>query len=860
MKKVCKYLVIIILSLIFSVPLAACRIRTDGDDTDDPNRKVTVESCDNIGAGGYGALYDVSIDPFNDSILAVRCDMGGLYMSYNKGKSWERRNILGVMSDIDFDEANEGVVWATGSGLYKSTDHGKNFDLIFPSKESITVHGSPGENMGECLYTDNPDYEPSSSLSTMVINRKSNGKNIFVAQKVDYPSDGSPQNIRVFETENGKDFHTFITLPYTGCIKLEYDEARDYLVVVTENSIAEYDQEGQKVWSANFNLSTMVNGIIAFDSYYDKESGKNTFAFCELADAENNIKDACYFTDNLQQDKTHYQDLIPLLYQKKLRDIKDEVKEGQEDYAANEYYYWLSETQFFDWRITNVHIARENVFYFYHTCTDRLVVDGKETGGEVYIDAYLQYKDGNFKWIYGTGVEHAGIQDLTNETWVDWASFGPAFGFASSRQNVDMVAFSTMGTVYVTEDCKTVSQCHCTVGDTLEVTAKDGNGIEQKVSKLEWGIPIHETTTNGIDVQTTYKTVTDPFDKNHLLMACTDIGLIQSFNGGKTWIHFLLSWSGGKAEPMSSYFRNTCYDIEFDKERKGVVYAIWSGTHDAPYFPTANFLRATGAFAVSYDGGTSWTMRSIRANDNVLPYRMDVDYDGNNRTIYIATEGHGFFVTRDLGQTFTEMNEGIRVSTYLGKDNPAIFGNEILSCKDGIYALTASSAWGMIPNPENPDNPNDMIYEKALYKWNEGSKKFEEIKLPKEIATVRDIEYCDKEDCLYIGAVGTTKWDTHEKTGGGIYRYKGGEFTQIFDEKKFVWGLGLDSQGVLYAVSFRGEIYRFTENNTKAELLIGKEDYVGELYHILKDVSFGATDDILYVSTFGGGMYRITLT
>lgn len=827
---------------------------------DDGNKELVVASCDIIGAGGYGAMFDISIDPFDDNIFAARCDMGGLYMSYNKGKSWERRNILGVMSDIDFDEENEGVIWTTGSGLYKSTDHGRTFDLVFPSKESITAHGSGGENMGECLYTTNADYEPSSSLSTMAINRKSQGKNIFVAQKVDWPSDGSPKNIRVFETENGKDFHIFITLPYTSCIKLEYDEARDCLVVVTESSIAEYDQTGNMVWSKDFNLSTMVNGIIAFDSYYDKKSQKNTFAFCELADKEKNVeKDACYFTDNLQQDKTNYQDLIPLLYQKKLRDIKDYVKEGQEDYAANEYYYWLPETQFFDWRITNVHIARENVFYFYHTCTDRLVVDGKETGGEVYINAYLQYKDGNFKWIYGNGVEHAGIQDLTNESWVDWASFGPAFGFASSRQNEDMVAFSTMGTVYYTEDCKTVSQCHCTVGDYLEMTVNDGNGNEEKVSKLEWGIPIHESTTSGIDVQTTYKTVTDPFDKNHLLMACTDIGVIQSFNCGETWIHSLLSWNNGKVEPMSSYYRNTCYDIEFDKERPGVVYAIWSGTHDAPYFPTDGFLRATGAFAISYDGGTSWTMRSIRANDNVLPYRMDVDYDGDNRTIYIATEGHGFFVTHDLGQTFIEMNAGIKISTYFGKDKPAIFGNEILSCKSGIYALTAPSAWAMIPNPEDPDNPNNKIYERALYKWNQSLNKFEEIALPKEIPCVRDIEYSEKEDCLYVGAVGTTKWDTNVKTGGGVYRYKNGVFTQIFDETKFVWGLGLDSKGTLYAVSFRGEIYRFTENNTKAELLIGKEDYVGELYHILKDITFGENDNVFYVSTFGGGMYRITL-
>lgn len=847
-KKALKYFAVALLCVVFSGIFSACAVKPD-DNEDDANKQVTVASCEGIGAGGYGAMFDISIDPFDDKIFAVRCDMGGIYMSYDKGASWQRRNVLGVLSDIEFDEENEGVVWTSGSGLYKSTDHGRTFKLIFPSEEDITAHGSAYENTGEWLYTDNPDYEPTSSLSSIAVNRKSGGKNIFVAQKIQFTGNDF---IRIFQTENGKDFRKFTDLPFSDYIKLEYDEAKDCLIVVTDKTVTEIDKSGNAVWSENFNLTTLVGGVIAFDSYYDRQSGENTFAFCEYAEGEH-AQTACYFTDDLRN-RAHYQNLVQILNQKKLKDIKGETAPHEEDYASYEYSYWNYGKQTFDWRIVNVYIANENCFYFFNSYDDPLLGANGNVEGTVNINAYLQYKNGNFKWIYGT--PHTDIEDLTNESWQDWASVGPAFGMSASRQNEDRFAFSTMGTVYYTEDCKIVSQCHCTVGKDVELTAKDGNGNEQKVSKVEWGIPIRETTTNGLNVQTTYKTITDPFDKNHLLMASTDIGLIQSFNGGKSWVHSLLSWNNGKTEPMSYMYRNTCYDIEFDRERQGVVYAIWSARHDAPYYPSADFLSATGAFAISYDGGTSWTMRSIRENDNVLPYRMDVDYTKNGRDIYIATEGHGFFVTHDLGETFVEINDGIKVSSYFGADKPAIFGNEILCCKGGLFALTAPSSWAQIPDPENLDN---RVFERALYKWNEGLKKFEEIKLPKEIATVRDIEYSEKEDCLYIGAIGNLKWDTHEKTGGGIYRYKDGALKQIFDDSKFVWGLGLDSKDRLYAVSFRGEVYRFTENNSRAELLIGKEDFVGELFHVLKDVSFGADDNILYVSTFGGGTYRITL-
>ncbi len=818
------------------------------------DKKPIVGSCEIIGAGGYGAIFDVAVDPFDDNIFAARCDMGGIYMSYDRGENWTRHNMLGVLFDIEFDEENEGVLWTAGNGLYKSTNHGRTFELVFPSFDTITAHGAAYEGVSEPIYSTG-DYLPTAQIKHIAINRKSDGQNVFVAQQ-DFSD--SPK-IRIFETKNGKDFQLFTDIELFQNFKMEYDETNDCLIVVTDNKIIEIDKNKQIVWSKEIEIvNKQLGWVFSFDSYFNKNTNTNTFAFSTYVTGKPNVNTALYVTNDLRADV--YTDLIPSINELLLKDVirdpwQEEIDRGLK---SNQYLQWVGDghaTQTFPWEVLNVYTANDECIYFYNeSSTDIVDSNGIPTGEKGGATAYLQYKKGSLNWVYGS--PHFYAYDLQNTSWQDYDSQWCCFGMSSSRQNEDKFVFSTMGTVYYTEDGKNIYQRHCKVGNKVSLTAKDNLGNQETFDKINGWIPLEETTTNGLNVQTTYKTATDPFNKNHLLMACTDFGLLQSFNNGRTWVRSLVTWNNDEIEPMSYLYRNNCYDIEFDKNTPNVVYALWSSDHDMPYGPTIDMLNDTGAFGISYDGGTSWTMRHITDDDKVIPYRMDVEYTKSGVDIYIATYGNGFFVTHDLGETFVEMNEGVKKSTYLGEDHPAIFGNEILCCDDGIYAITAASAWAQITDPENPE---EWIYERALYKWNKSLSKFEEILLPKEVACVRDIEYSEKEDCLYIGAIGRTRWDTQLKYGGGVYRYKDGVMKQVFDESKFVWGLALDSKGILYAATFRGEIYRFTQNNTRAELFVGKEDFVGEMFHVLKDITFGASDNIFYVSTFGGGMYRITI-
>ncbi len=843
MKRLLCILACFVLSFSMIYPLAACKPRSDGRDGD-----VVVKEHTVIGAGGYGALFDAAIDPFEENTLAARCDMGGIYMSYDAGQSWSRHNINGTVLTMRFDPSTEGVIWAGGSGIYKSVDHGKSFELVYPAPDSITSQGNNLENGNYWIFSDS-DYEASYQVWSIGINRNSGGKNVYAAQRVN-PYDVSKRKILIHSTEDGMHFSAFAELPYSYNFKLDYDESKDRLIVVTNDKIYELDRNGKIVMTKDIGVKIHLpsGNTMAFDSCYNAETGVNTFVF-SVDKQGDHAATACYKTNDLS-DETQYEDLVPALVSSPLTEIAPYVPDRESEYASYEYDEWIQGDGYvkhsFDWTVCNVSVLNDDVIYLYHEGTVKMhYADGKPYGIDRRTLAYLKYDGSSYKWIYG--MPHKPTTKEENPTWQDGDS-GYCFGFSSSPQNPDAMVTSTITGIFYTPDGEKIYQRHSDLGEPVTLKSKSETGTEIDVV-------VTPCTSTGLDVSVTYETVTDPFDPNHLLTACTDFGLIQSFDGGKSWTRALRQWNedGTNNAYMAYYLRNTCYDLEFDKERRGVVYALWSGKHNMPISPVAHWYDdlGRGAFGISYDGGTSWTMKHITSDDKVIPYRMDIDYDGDERTIYVATEGKGFFVSRDTGKTFTAMNDGIPYSNAI-PSKQSIFGNDIISCSDGIYAITAASASSTKPDPDDPDK---KVFDRALYKWDDASGMFKEIPLPKDAATVRDIVYSEKYDCLYIAAIGkmVNNYTAIKKAGGGVYKYANGEFTQIFDETQSVWGVSLDSTDRLYATLFNGAVYRFSDDNTTYKLLIDG------LFHILKTVSFGANDNIIYVCTYGGGTEKLVL-
>ncbi len=788
-----------------------------------------------VGSGGYGAVFNAQIDPYDEDCYAFTCDMGGVYFSYDAGKSFTRHNIKGTCYDLRFDETVDGLVWVIGSGAYKSTDHGKSFEMVFPKASDVTSAGHNYENGNWWIFADNSDYPSQYQLWSMAINRKSGGKNVYVAARYN-PSDTSKRRIKIYETTDGENFHFFADVEYSYNFKLDYDETNDCVIVVLNDKIIELDSNGNVAYSLNKSVYLHHGGgnTIAFDSCYDEDTGLNTFVFSTNESSEH-CATACYKTNDLRNPSS-FINLTERLAQTELPSLIDDAVEYEKNLKSYEYYEWIDGKRTpheFKWTICNVSVLSDDIIYLYHEAKTPLI-----NGYVRRTLAYLKYDNNKeigkqFKWVFG--FPHKGVDTEKNTSWQDGDS-GFCYGFSSTPQNEDALLFGTIVGLYHTDNCKDVYQLQSNVLERdIEFTATREDGFTQQVKG------VMRTTSTGVDVTCTHRVATDPFDKNHILMGCTDFGLLQSFDDGKSWIRLLRSWNGDKVEYTDAAHRNTCYDLHFDEERKGVVYSIWTNKQTAPYAPNSSYLTSHGKFAVSYDGGTSWKFISIVENDLIIPYRMQVEYDGDNRIIYIASENRGFFVSRDGGNTFKPMNEGIEPSEYLGAETPCIFGNEILKCDLGIFAVTGASA--------------QYSKDQKFYLWSTEKETFEEIPLPKNVAAVRDIEYDAQNRCLYLAAIAkpVNNYSKMQFDGGGVWKYQDGEFTQIYDPTVSVFGVNIDKSGRLYATVMSGAVVRFTENNTKYEVLIDG------LFHMLKNISFGATDDILYVTSWGGGTEKLIL-
>ena len=161
-------------------------------------------------------------------------------------------------------------------------------------------------------------------------------------------------------------------------------------------------------------------------------------------------------------------------------------------------------------------------------------------------------------------------------------------------------------------------------------------------------------STNGLDVQTTYFVKEDPFNKNHIIICTTDLGLQNSFDNGTTWQRMEIT-----GEDYNIY--NTCYDLYFDIYKKDVVYGLWSSRHDAPYNPTVYDKDTTsGAFAISYDGGKTWNfIYSTGIPSDSIPVKMSIKQTKDEFIIAVATFNRGFYLSKDGGKNFVAINNNM---------------------------------------------------------------------------------------------------------------------------------------------------------------------------------------------------------
>ena len=423
----------------------------------------------------------------------------------------------------------------------------------------------------------------------------------------------------------------------------------------------------------------------------------------------------------------------------------------------------------------------------------------------------MKFNGSSFEWIFDSMYKTRFVTELNG--W-SYGCHGPFYGIYASSHNNNVCLVANIETVYLVEyekeETKKIKTLHC----------------------YDYGDGVH--STNGLDVQTTYFVKEDPFDKNHIIICTTDLGLQNSFDNGKTWQRMTIT-----GEDYDIY--NTCYDLYFDKYQKNVVYGIWSSKHDAPYNPTIYNKETTmGAFAVSNDGGQTWDFcydSGIPADS--IPVKMSIVQNENEFIIAIATFNRGFYLSVDGGKNFVSLNKDIEQVEGL------IFGEDVVMTEEYIYCLTA------------PYLENGSWKPSKLYEYDVNNNTLNTIDLG-NLVLVRSLTY-SKEMGLFLNVIPTYyyKWYEEYNNGfwvnenGGIYHYNDGKFEMFFENNDGIFYSTFSTDGKLYATDTYGKVFVIDDN--------GGRILCEGIFNMLKNISFSLDEKTLYITTFGGGVYRVKL-
>lgn len=264
------------------------------------------------------------------------------------------------------------------------------------------------------------------------------------------------------------------------------------------------------------------------------------------------------------------------------------------------------------------------------------------------------------------------------------------FGLAMDPQKPDTLYFSTSGHVYATED--------------------RGRSWQQRYTRR---IATHAWSGTGLETTCLNRIIIHPTEPDHLYFCYMDVGLIQSWDGGKSFT------------PTNDGMRHkgNTFTVAFDPEDPKVVYAgtgEWGSNH--------------GDVCKSEDGGLSW--RVVGNPDSGLPdgqtYHLVVDPASQRlfRRIYVSVADAGLYCSEDAGATWQPRNDGLPSKAIRGialqKDAVVVLlgdGNGVYTSTDHGQSWTRMGAQSW-PDPKSlaisASDPNRMYVAARDKGWPDG--------------------------------------------------------------------------------------------------------------------------------------------
>jgi photosystem II stability/assembly factor-like uncharacterized protein len=121
-------------------------------------------------------MFHPTISPHDPNTVLVACDMTGSYITHDGGGTWRMFNLRGVVRFFVFDPADRKTIYAATHALWRSTDGGETWGLVYPKPSAIKDIRMNPDHADETIVAD-PD--PLGSISSLAID-PDNHRTVFV--------------------------------------------------------------------------------------------------------------------------------------------------------------------------------------------------------------------------------------------------------------------------------------------------------------------------------------------------------------------------------------------------------------------------------------------------------------------------------------------------------------------------------------------------------------------------------------------------------------------------------------------------------------------------------------------------------
>lgn len=766
------------IAMITVVLFTACQTGVKTEKYKNPNGRN--DEWGHVGIGGGGAMFNPAVSPHDPDYAYVSCDMGGSFVTYNGGQSWRMFCLSRMVRFFAFDPSDPDVVYANSFGLLKSVDKGNTWSLIYPQPSEVTGVVSRGDHAGEALVTKDDTRRTVQALTV----DPSRSEILYAVIRVE-------EAVGLYVSGNGG----------TGW-KKEKDLDHDVKDIFIDPSSPADNRTLYLTRSKG--VDQRVNGKWQSHDMKEENVKFNFFSGGYDAKAKKYIIYAISGISYFNQEKTG----SGIYYSEDGGKTWENRQSGLLKYCApgtDLPEWWALGTSASNPEVLYISYARLTV----HPDTTCIGVAKSEDFGKTWKLPWQDKLTGNGQIPspnYG--------RDWLNER------FGPTWGenpfsLAVAPGNPD-VCFGT------------------DFGRTTK-TANGGKTWEPVYSKP---VPGGGWTSTGMEVTTGYNIIFNPFDKNHVFLAVTDIGLLESKDGTKSWL------SATKDNGVPRNWVNSTYWLIFDPEVKGRAWSVMSANHDLPrpkMFRRGGTAGYRGGVLLTHNAGENWQPVSSSIGETAATHiLLDPTSDKNSRTLYVCAFGKGVYKSTDGGMTWVQKNKGIE------GDEPFAWRIERRE-SDGTLFLVVSR--------RSEDGSIGNAWDGALYKSTDGAESWTKIPLPAGCNGPTSLLTTGK----YPGRLVLSAWGKVNSgkfapdTGGGIFISddEGRTWTQTMEKDQHIHDVTFDPRtGRYYACGFNASAY-YSEDGAKTWTRMK-----GFNFKWGKRVEPDPRDpEKVFVITFGGGTW-----